>query len=101
MNEPENFSISAVQKKREQSSATPPATPAIAAATHPRPTGKLETSAAAGGKGGLPCDPLRLAMAILRKWIFLPLAGMALALPVLVLGIFKSFNHHLNVAVAI
>ena len=89
MNEPENFSVSAVQKKREQSSATPPATPTIAAANRPHPTAKLETSAAAGGKGGLPFDPLRLAMSVLRKWIFLPLAGVALALPVLVLGIFK------------
>ena len=82
MNEPENFSVSAVQKKREQAATTSPPATAATAVANSSPVVKLETPAAAEGKGGLPFDPLRLAVGILRHWKLLPLAGVALALPV-------------------
>ena len=88
MNEPEKFSVSAVQKKREESAAT--ASPVAAAAAinnSPRPVAKPETPAAE--EGGLPFDPLRLAAAVARNWKWLPLGGVALAVPVLILGILK------------
>ena len=90
MNEPDNFSVSAVQKKREQSATAPPKAPAPAAVMNPSsPVAKLETPAANEVKGGLPFDPLRLAVAILRKWKKLPLAGVAFALPIFAFAIFK------------
>ena len=88
MNEPENFSVSAVQKKREQSAAPASAAPAAATMTNsPRPTVKLESGAA--GSKGLPFDLVRLAAAVIRDWKWLPLAGVALAVPVMLLGILK------------
>ena len=90
MNEPEAFSVSAVQKKREQSAIATPAVSAPAAVMNPSsPVAKLETPAASEVKGGLPFDPLRLAVAVLRKWKQLPLAGFALALPIFAFAIFK------------
>ena len=88
MNEPENFSVSAVQKKREQSAAPASATPAAATMTNSkRPAAKLATGAAESK--GLPFDLVRLAAAVLRDWKWLPLAGLVLAVPVLLLGIIK------------
>lgn len=88
MNEPDQFSVSAVQKKREQTGvASPPATPA--AMTSPAaPAARLQPPAAAPGKS-LPFDPLRLAAAVFQKWKWLPLAGLALAVPALLLGLLK------------
>jgi len=88
MNPPENFSVSAVQKKREQSGAANPA-PATGApgASGLLPTVRLEAPPAENK--GLPFDLVRLAAAVVRHWIWLPLAGVALAVPVLILGILK------------
>ena len=79
MNESEDFSVSAVQKKREQSAAAALAPEAVMAGTSAQPVAKLVIPAAAGKS--LPFDPLRLAAAILRGWYWLPLAGVLLALP--------------------
>ena len=89
MNEPENFSVRTLQKKRELSAA-----PAVAAAIPPadsgplRPVTKLERPAVPAAKS-LPFDPLRLVAAVARKWKWLPLAGAALALPIFLYGFFK------------
>ena len=89
MNEPENFSVSAVQKKREQSTAASPTAPATTTlAGSPTPVAKLESPAAAGGKG-LPFDPLRLVVAVMRKWKLLPLVGAAFTVPIFVFAVFK------------
>ena len=88
MNEPEKFSVSAVQKKREQSASASPVTTAAITAASSSPVTKLPTPAVAAGKG-LPFDPLRLAVAILRQWKKLPLAGVALALPIFIFAVFK------------
>ena len=88
MNEPEKFSVSAVQKKREQSASAAPATPAAVPLATPRPSAKMEIPVAVPGKN-LPFDPLRLAVAVLRTWKWLPLAGAVLALPIFVYGIFR------------
>ena len=90
MNEPEDFSVSAVQKKRGQSALATPAASAPAAVMNPSlPVARLEPPAVKEVKRGLPFDPLRLAVAILRKWKWLPLAGVALALPIFAFAIFK------------
>ena len=94
MNEPEKFSVSAVQKKRGQSTATiPPGSASAGVMPSSSPVAKLETLPANEAKherkGGLPFDSLRLAVAILRKWKRLPLAGVALALPIFAFAIFK------------
>ena len=87
MNEPENFSVSAVQKKRELAAA--PAVPTnMAGGNISRPIAKLEQPEPAVGKG-LPFDPLRMAAAVLRHWEWLPIAGTLLALPTLILGIWR------------
>ena len=86
MNEPEKFSVSAVQKKREQAGSPPPAPTAVAALTPAQPATKLAPAAA--GKS-LPFDPLRLAAAVLRGWYWLPLAGVLLGVPMLLLGMYK------------
>ena len=89
MNEPENFSVSAVQKKRGQSAAAAPATPAMSVDVGSSPpVARLETPADAGGKG-LPFDPVRLVTAVLRNWKWLPVAGLGCALPLFVLAVFK------------
>ena len=88
MNEPEKFSVSAVQKKREQS-----ADPAPAASTPPAltdssfPVAKLATPAAAGKS--LPFDPLRLVVATMRSWKWLPIASVLFALPIFVYAVLK------------
>ncbi len=87
MNESEDFSVSAVQKKREQSAAAALAPEAVMAGTSAQPVAKLVIPAAAGKS--LPFDPLRLAAAVVRHWKWLPLAGSALAVPVLIFGISK------------
>ncbi|MEI6074111.1 MAG: polysaccharide biosynthesis/export family protein [Verrucomicrobiota bacterium] len=88
MNPPEDFSVSAVQKKREQSTPAPSVVSAAATVvTAPNAATKLATPAAPGKN--LPFDPLRLVTALIRKWKWLPLAGVALALPVFLFGYFK------------
>ena len=65
MNEPEDFSVSAVQKKRGQSALATPAASAPAAVMNPSlPVARLEPPAVKEVKRGLPFDPLRLAVAI-------------------------------------
>jgi protein involved in polysaccharide export with SLBB domain/uncharacterized protein involved in exopolysaccharide biosynthesis len=88
MNEPENFSVSAVQKKRGQSAA-PESAPAAATAAlgAAKPIAKLESGKI--GNKGLPFDLLRLAAAVLHHWKWLPKIGLALMLPALAAGIFK------------
>ncbi len=89
MNEPENFSVSAVQKKREQATPAGSATSSASAdVPSSSPMVKLEPSAVAVGKS-LPFDPLRLVSAVLRNWKWLPLAGVACAVPLFVFTIFK------------
>jgi protein involved in polysaccharide export with SLBB domain/capsular polysaccharide biosynthesis protein len=88
MSEPEKFSVSAVQKKREQSAAPETAPAAVTAAFSAAPVEKLESETAVSEKS-LPFDPLRLVAAVWRRWRRLPLAGLALMLLAGVLGFFK------------
>ena len=88
MNEPEKFSVSAVQKKREESAAPVPVAAVATTAGSPRPVAKTGPAAEAGGMN-LPFDLLRLASAVLKKWKWIPLAGLALAVPIFIVGLLK------------
>ena len=95
MNEPESFSVSAVQKKREQggtpAGAGAPVSPGAASpARAPKPASTAPSAPAAPEKaGGLPFDPARLVMALLRRWYWLPLTGLLLGGPLGLLGYLK------------
>ena len=87
MSEPEKFSVSAMQTKREQSAATdaPPAGASVASPA--RPADKMPEEKP--GNLALPFDLLRPLAALRQHWKQLPVFGLSLMLPVLVLGIFK------------
>ena len=97
MNESNPFSVSAVQKKREQDGI--PAAPGgeVSSAATPRPATAAAPGGPAGGApaepektgGGLPFDPARLLAALLRGWYWFPLAGLLLAIPLGLYGYFK------------
>lgn len=94
MSEPQPFSVSAVQKKRDQAGAatTPTELPVVA-------PGPVVAGASASGEaaaapvekssGGLPFDPARLILALLRGWFWPPLVGLVLGLPLGLYGYLK------------
>jgi protein involved in polysaccharide export with SLBB domain/uncharacterized protein involved in exopolysaccharide biosynthesis len=59
-----------------------------AAAIRPAPAGEA-AAAPAEKAGGLPFDPARLILALLRNWFWPPLVGLALAVPLGVYGYLK------------
>lgn len=94
MNDPTPFSVHAVQQKREQSAGTPEGMPEASAgppsATHRLNSDpKLLPASRPPGGSGLPFDPVRLVAAVLRHWIWLPIASIALAGPALGFGLFR------------
>lgn len=92
MSEPKPFSVHAVQQKREQTGPVASGEPIAAApAIAPRVAGlaKVASPEAASGGFALPFDPVRLIAAILRRWKWLPIVAVALALPALMLGLVR------------
>lgn len=97
MNDPEDLSIHAVQKKRGQGGAPRPATPLPAAAA-PRPptTSRPATKAAAAPAApaadsgpGLPFDLLRLISTLFENWTWMLIVGGSLALVAFGIGLLK------------
>lgn len=93
MSEPQPFSVSAVQKKRDQ--AGPAATATELPVVTPggvvpsaSPTGEAAAPVEKSG-GGLPFDPARLILALLRGWFWPPLVGLVLGLPLGLYGYLK------------
>jgi protein involved in polysaccharide export with SLBB domain/capsular polysaccharide biosynthesis protein len=94
MSEQEDLSITAVQKKREQtvSPQVCVATQAPSAEVRSTPLSPPEVAPAKGME--LPFDPLRLVAATLRNWKWLPIAALALLTPAIILGLFRFRNSY-------
>ncbi len=90
MSEPKPFSVHAVQQKREYSQLATSDEPLATSAT-PRAASlpKIVPTDAATGGLALPFDPARLIAAVLRHWLWLPIAAVALAVPALTLGLIR------------
>jgi protein involved in polysaccharide export with SLBB domain/capsular polysaccharide biosynthesis protein len=99
MNDPGEFSLSEINRKREQHPTPQPATPAASPTQRPgAPSGNgpdaIAPATPPAGGFTLPFDPLRLLVAAVRSWPWATAAGIGAGVLAAFLGLWRFDTHH-------